>query len=105
MSKNRFSGLSAMKTLQNSGTSGDTKKHAENANIEPETISESNNNNKMPRRGRPHGKRSNENYRQVTAYIGKDTYKQTKIKLLSGEQPLEFSELVDTLLKQWLKEN
>jgi uncharacterized Rmd1/YagE family protein len=58
-----------------------------------------------PRRGRPNGKRSNENFRQVTAYIGTETYKQTKMKLLANDNKQEFSELVDELLNRWLKEN
>lgn len=56
------------------------------------------------RRGRPNGKRSNENFRQVTAYIGTETYKKTKMKLLANDNQQEFSELVDELLNKWLKE-
>jgi uncharacterized Rmd1/YagE family protein len=57
-----------------------------------------------PRRGRPNGKRSNKDFRQVTAYVGTETYKRTKMKLLSNDSKQEFSELVDVLLNKWLKE-
>ncbi len=56
------------------------------------------------RRGRPHGKRTNPDYRQVTAYISVDNYKRTKIKLLENDNKQEFSELVDQLLAKWLEE-
>jgi hypothetical protein len=105
MSKNRFSGLSAMKTLQNSEALEGTKKDAQSAIVEPKTIPENNNDNKTPRRGRPHGKRSDENFRQVTAYINKDTYKRTKMKLLADDNRQEFSELIDSLLLRWLNES
>lgn len=42
------------------------------------------------------GKRSNGDYRQVSAYIRKDTHQQVKIALLQEER--EFSELVEELL-------
>jgi hypothetical protein len=58
-----------------------------------------------PRRGRPNGKRSNKDFRQVTAYIGTETYKRTKMKLLANDDKQEFSVLVDELLKRWLEEN
>ena len=59
------------------------------------------------KRGRPaSGKRSDADYAQVTAYIHKDTHLNVKIALLnlrkSGEEN-DFSELVDSLLADWLK--
>jgi hypothetical protein len=54
------------------------------------------------KRGRPKGKRSNPNYEQVTAYIKKKTYKETKIALLEQEEVENFSELVEKLLSEWL---
>jgi hypothetical protein len=47
------------------------------------------------------GKRSDDDYRQVSAYIRKDTHQQVKIALLQEEQ--EFSELVEELLSGWLQ--
>jgi hypothetical protein len=47
------------------------------------------------------GKRSDNDYRQVSAYIRKDTHHQVKIALLQEER--EFSELVEELLSGWLK--
>jgi len=47
------------------------------------------------------GKRSDGDYRQVSAYIRKDTHQQVKIALLQEER--EFSELVEELLRGWLK--
>ena len=47
------------------------------------------------------GKRSNDAYRQVSAYIRKDTHQQVKIALLQEER--EFSELVEELLNGWVR--
>lgn len=47
------------------------------------------------------GKRSDDDYRQVSAYIRKDTHQRVKIALLQEER--EFSELVQELLSSWLK--
>jgi hypothetical protein len=47
------------------------------------------------------GKRSDSDYRQVSAYIRKDTHQQVKIALLQEER--EFSELVEELLRDWLE--
>ena len=47
------------------------------------------------------GKRSDSDYRQVSAYIRKDTHQEVKIALLQEER--EFSELVEELLRDWLK--
>ena len=52
--------------------------------------------------GRPRGKRSNPDYEQVTAYIKRETYKQTKIALLQQEKIDDFSELIEQLLNEWL---
>ena len=46
------------------------------------------------------GKRSNAEYRQVSAYIRKDTHRNVKMALLEEDQ--EFSELVGRLLEEWL---
>ncbi len=46
------------------------------------------------------GKRSDDDYRQVSAYIRKDTHRRVKIALLQEER--EFSELVEELLSDWL---
>ncbi|MDV3002877.1 MAG: hypothetical protein N5P05_004532 (plasmid) [Chroococcopsis gigantea SAG 12.99] len=55
----------------------------------------------VKRLGRPKGKRSNPDYTQVTAYIGRDTHKRVKMALLENEGG-DFSELVDQLLLEWL---
>ena len=46
------------------------------------------------------GKRSNDEYRQVSAYVRKDTHRRVKMALL--EQDREFSDLVEELLNEWL---
>jgi hypothetical protein len=56
-----------------------------------------------PRTGRPAGKRSSSDYKQVTAYIDLNTYKKVKVRLFEQDEKQEFSELVDSLLKNWLK--
>lgn len=54
------------------------------------------------KKGRPkNGKRSNTNYVQTTAYIQKDTLKQTKIALINEDR--DYSELIEDLLQEWLK--
>lgn len=54
------------------------------------------------KRGRPKGKRSDPDYEQVTAYIKKETYRQTKIALLQQGEVQDFSLLVEKLLAEWL---
>ncbi len=46
------------------------------------------------------GKRSNARYRQVSAYVRKDTHRKVKMALLEDDR--EFSELVEKLLGDWL---
>ena len=46
------------------------------------------------------GKRSNTDYRQVSAYIRKDTHRRVKMALV--EEDRQFSELVAELLGDWL---
>lgn len=65
----------------------------------------------VPRRtGRPAtGKKSDPNYRQVTAYVLKDLYKNVSDALYDESRGRdtkrkEFSELVDELLEQWWRE-
>jgi hypothetical protein len=54
------------------------------------------------KRGRPRGKRSNEEFVQVTAYIEKQTHRDVKIALLTEGEGREFSELVENLLAEWI---
>lgn len=55
------------------------------------------------------GKKSNPNYRQVTAYVRRDLYKEVSDALYDesrgnpNAKRKEFSELVDELLETWLK--
>ncbi len=47
------------------------------------------------------GKRSDPGYTQVSAYVGRETYRKVKIALVvDGER--DFSDLVDELLRGWL---
>jgi len=47
------------------------------------------------------GKRSDPEYTQVSAYVGRETYRKVKIALvMDGEK--DFSDLVDELLRGWL---
>jgi uncharacterized Rmd1/YagE family protein len=106
--KNRFAGLKDAKTLQNSVDTTKTeavRKAQQRGVIIQQTDNQPNDESgETRRRGRPNGKRSNENFRQVTAYVGKETYKRTKMKLLAADEPQEFSELIDDLLNRWLQE-
>ncbi len=47
------------------------------------------------------GKRSDPGFTQVSAYVGRETYRKVRIALVTdGER--DFSELVDELLRGWL---
>jgi hypothetical protein len=105
MSKNRFAGLADLKTLRKIEPMPKPEKELKTR----QKVSKAQESStqiavETPRRGRPNGKRSNENFRQVTAYVGTETYKRTKMKLLADDNNQEFSELVDELLIKWLKE-
>jgi len=55
------------------------------------------------KRGRPaSGKRSDPAYAQVGAYIRRATYHDVQVALLHETPRREFSELVQTLLEEWL---
>lgn len=54
-------------------------------------------------RGRPKGKRSDPDFEQVTAYVRKETYLQTKMSLLQKGGSKDFSELVEDLLCAYLR--
>jgi cell pole-organizing protein PopZ len=62
------------------------------------------------RTGRTTGKKSDPNYRQVTAYVRRDLYKEVSDTLYDQSRGYpdakrkEFSELVDDLLDAWLQE-
>lgn len=54
--------------------------------------------------GRPKtGKRSNADFRQVSAWVRRDTYTRVKARLFNKEHEREFSDLVQTLLEDWLR--
>jgi hypothetical protein len=53
-----------------------------------------------PPRPQGAGKRGDPDYRQVSAYVRKDTHQKVKMALLEEER--EFSELVEVLLREWL---
>jgi hypothetical protein len=55
--------------------------------------------------GRPKtGKRSNPDYRQVSAWVRRDTYRRAMDRLYVKEDRREFSDLVQTLLEDWLRQ-
>lgn len=49
------------------------------------------------------GKRGDPKYEQVTAYVLRETYRQTKKNLLDRDDGMDFSELVESLLTNWNK--
>jgi hypothetical protein len=55
---------------------------------------------KKPRAGRPPAKHSSPDYAQVTVYISKDVRGAVKMRLF--QDGLEFSGLVERLLRNWL---
>ncbi len=52
------------------------------------------------RGGRPRGKASDPNYRQVTLYLRRDMYTEARKRLLDEE--VDLSELVNGLIGKWL---
>jgi len=52
------------------------------------------------RSGPSAGKRSDSDYKQVSAYIRRDTHFKVKLALL--QEGREFSELVEELLSEWI---
>jgi hypothetical protein len=50
------------------------------------------------------GKRSDTEYRQVSTWIRRDTYERVTRRLFTRENRREFSELVQSLLEEWLKQ-
>ncbi len=80
MVKGKFDNLLKARDRDNTATRGDRGGRARAASV---------------------GKRSDDEYRQVSAYIRKDTHQQVKLTLLQEER--EFSELVEELLSSWLK--
>lgn len=59
----------------------------------------------IPAIGRPRtGKRSNEDYRQMSVWIRKDTYAAVKRKLFLDENEREVSDLVQALFEDYLAE-
>jgi hypothetical protein len=54
-------------------------------------------------RGRPAtGKRSDPNFEQVTVYLRRQTHLDIKRALLGRDDRLDFSDLVEELLQEWL---
>lgn len=108
MSKNRFAGLQAVKQLQDSKQIKVKKAPQEKATEQPpvkmDLQSNKNDDATVPKRGRPNGKRSNAEFQQVTAYVRRNTYRRVSIKLLDRENKGEFSELIEELLQNWLKD-
>jgi hypothetical protein len=49
------------------------------------------------------GKRSDQDYLQITAYIQRDTHQAVKLALLKDAGRKDFSDLVQELLADWLK--
>jgi hypothetical protein len=52
------------------------------------------------RMGRPRGKASDPDYRQVTIYLRRDTHGAARKRLIDENR--EFSELVEDLVSKWL---
>ncbi len=52
--------------------------------------------------GRRNGKRRDPDFEQVTAYIRRSTHHSVKLALLKEDANRQFSDLVETLLAEWL---
>ena len=53
--------------------------------------------------GRPPGKKSSPLYRQVTVYLREDVHRDARKLLLDEPARRQFSDLVNDLVSQWLK--
>jgi hypothetical protein len=80
VAKDKFDNLLKARDRDDTGTEGGRRERTRTASV---------------------GKRSDDEYRQVSAYIRKDTHQQVKIALLQEER--EFSQLVEELLRSWLQ--
>jgi hypothetical protein len=57
-----------------------------------------------PKLGRPRtGRRSDPDYRQVSAWVKKETYERVQVRLFTKEHRREFSDLLQSLLEGYLK--
>lgn len=83
---------------QNGSESTNKKKSTDNTNKTPDSID----NSKQPERKL--GKRSDPDYFQSAVYIKKETHRQAKIALLQQNDFEDYSDLVEHLLSQWIKE-
>jgi hypothetical protein len=63
----------------------------------PEPVSD------KPKLGRPPGKRSNPEYQSVTTFLHRETYLAVQRELVGTDK--DFGDVVDELLKSWLKQN
>lgn len=50
------------------------------------------------------GKRSNPEWEAVSAFMKKDTYRRVRRALLMQEAKMDFSDLIEDLCQEWLKE-
>lgn len=66
---------------------------------EPDQVTESS----STRKTKKPGKRGDPKFEQVTAYVLRETYRETKKKLLDQDDGMDFSELVESLLTEWNK--
>lgn len=58
---------------------------------------------KLPKRGRPSGKKSDPSYTQVTGYIKMETYRALKVRC--AQDDIEISEVLQDLIEAWLDSN
>jgi hypothetical protein len=54
-------------------------------------------------RGRPRAKHSDPNYYQLTIYVQRKVHREVKRELLTEDEPMQLSELVDRLMIDWLR--
>ena len=96
----KFSGV--LSTRQNSGELATQKaKIPKVRKSETAKVSASAPAAESPKRGRPPGKRSSSEYRQITAYVRADTHKAVRHKLIDDGR--ELSELIEDLLAAWAR--
>lgn len=89
----KFSGALAKLNQPPTAPSSETPITLPTAPISPETTA---------KRGRPAGKRSNPDYEPTTILLRKQTKKLAHRKLEDGETGQDLSDLIETLLSEWV---
>jgi hypothetical protein len=95
---NKFTGINAAKRLEKAESEPTIEKATETPAKAAETAKKV---------GRPTGKKSNSDFRQITAYVRKDTVRNIKKLLLERDElkytKMDFSDVIEEGLIRWIE--